>query len=210
MEDFSIFFIKSSSLVQNKKNTPFFPSSPCVWTIITFSNLKLLAQPAAGKVSKTLKLFIFLNILLVCQFPTNIILFYLLLFFLQNIFSVKSPTTQNDHFLDLSKKWNVKTQRKVMSLFRDFLQCSPPPSLPDCLQNAITFFLFGLCWVWTSMLDKSIHFVCFPKKIWVCLFPTIFYSPFSKNWVLFAKNCVYWRETDKLQKQIFKWKVWMF
>ena len=33
-----------------------------------------------------------------------------------------------------------KTQRKVMSLFRDFLEGSPPPHLPDCLQNAITFF----------------------------------------------------------------------
>ena len=41
--------------------------------------------------------------------------------------------------------FHVKTQRKVMSLFRDFLQGFSPLYLPDCLQNAITFFLFGLC-----------------------------------------------------------------
>ena len=57
----------------------------------------------------------------------------------------------------------------------------PPPYLQDCLQSAITFFLFGLCWVRKSMLDKSIHFVCFPKKtIWVCLFSTIL-PPFFKK-----------------------------
>ena len=50
--------------------------------------------------------------------------------------------------------FHVKTQRKVMSLFWDFLQCFPPPPLPDCLKNSITFFLFGLCWVWKSMLTK--------------------------------------------------------
>ena len=30
------------------------------------------------------------------------------------------------------------------------------------------------------MLDKSIHFACFPKKFWVCLFPTIFTPFFQK------------------------------
>ena len=30
MEDFSYFFQKNSNLVQNKKNPPFFKSSPCV------------------------------------------------------------------------------------------------------------------------------------------------------------------------------------
>jgi len=86
MEDFSYFFQKNSNLVQNKKNPPFSLSPPWVWTIITFSNLELLVQPADKKVSKTFKLFICLEILLVCLFPTNIILFYLLLFPLQNVF----------------------------------------------------------------------------------------------------------------------------
>jgi hypothetical protein len=45
-----------------------------------------LVQPADKKVSKTFKLFICLKILLVCLFLTNIILFYLLLFSLQNMF----------------------------------------------------------------------------------------------------------------------------
>ena len=55
-----------------------------------------------------------------------------------------------------------------------------PPYLPDCLQNAITFFLFGLCWVWKSMLDKSIHFVCFPKKNKFVCFPPFLLSFFKK------------------------------
>ena len=75
-------------------------------------------------------------------------------------------------FLKSDKTNHIKTQRNVMSIFRDFLQGSP--YLPDYLQNAINFFVFGLCWIWKSMLDKSIHFVCFPKKKLVCLFPTIF------------------------------------
>ena len=77
-----------------------------------------------------------------------------------------------------------------------------PPYLPDCLQNAITFFLFSLCWVWKSVLNKGIHFVCFRKKISLSV-SHHFYSPFSKNWVLFAKNCVYWRGNRQTTKKYF-------
>ena len=121
--------------------------------------------------------------------------------FLVFCFGIKVP---------LKLKSYIKTQRKVVSLFRDFLEGFSPPHLPDCLQNAITFFLFGLCWVWKSMLDKSIHFVCFPKKNLSLSVSHHFHPLFSKNWVFFAKNYVYWWETDKLQKFFFKWKVWMF
>ena len=41
---FFLFFRKNSNLVQNKKNPPFSLSSPCVWAIITFSNLELLVH----------------------------------------------------------------------------------------------------------------------------------------------------------------------
>ena len=104
---------------------------------------------------------------------------------------------------------NVKIQRKVVSLFRDFLEGSPP-YLPDCLQNAITFFLFGLCWVWKSMLDKSIHIVCFSKKklslsvshhFLLSFFKKL--SPFCQKMRILAGN----RQTTKTN---FKWKVWMF
>ena len=48
-----------------------------------------------------------LKILLVCLFPTNIILFYLLLFPLQNIFCFcpQIVNRRNTCFFDLSKKW---------------------------------------------------------------------------------------------------------
>ena len=49
--------------------------------------------------------------------------------------------------------------------FSGFSAC-PLPYLRCCLQNAITFFLCGLCWVWKGMRDKSFHFLCFPKKNW--------------------------------------------
>ena len=49
-----------------------------------------------------------------------------------------------------------------------------PPFLRHSLQNAIIFFSIWLCWVWKSMLDKSIHFMAvFQKNFWFCLFPTI-------------------------------------
>ena len=65
--------------------------------------------------------------------------------------------------------------------------CKVPPYLPDCLQNAITLFLFGLCWVWRSMLDKSIHFVCFPKKFEFVCFPPFLLSFFKKIESFFPK-----------------------
>ena len=51
------------------------------------------------------------------------------------------------------------------------------------------------------MLDKSFHFVCFPKKkIGVCLFLTIFLPSFFKKLIFFfAKIAIYWWETDKLK-----------
>ena len=87
--------------------------------------------------------------------------------------------------------YQVKTQRKVMSLFRDFLQgFSSTHHLRSCLQNNIAFFLFGFCCVWKSTLDKSFHFVCFPNCFGVCLFPTIFTFLFKKKY-MFLLNIAY-------------------
>ena len=76
---------------------------------------------------------------------------------------------------------HIKTQRKVVPLFRDFLWCFTP-LLWRCLQNAISLFLFGFCRVWNSMLNKSFHFSVVQKTTGVCLFPTIF-TYFFKNWL---------------------------
>ena len=55
-----------------------------------------------------------------------------------------------------------------------------PPLLTGLSSKCHNFFLFGLCWVWKSMLDKSIHFVCFPKKIEFVCFPPFFTLLFQK------------------------------
>ena len=68
-----------------------------------------------------------------------------------------------------------------------FFAPPPPPCYSGGLQNGITFFLLGPCWVWKSMLDKSFHFICFQKNFGVCLFPTPFTSFFQKMWSFLAK-----------------------
>ena len=94
----------------------------------------------------------------------------------------------------------VKKQRKVMSHFRNFLQGPPPPTLIGLTSKYYTFFS-----IW-SLLNlekyKSIHFVCFPKKFWVCLFPTMLLS-FFKNWVLFFSKIVYIGGKETNLKNIF-------
>ena len=87
-----------------------------------------------------------------------------------------------------------------MSLFRDFLEGFPPPPLTGLSSKCHNFFS-----IWSLLsLEKYVrqkYSLClFSKKILSLSVSHHFYSPFSKNWVLFAKNCVYWRETDKLQK----------
>ena len=94
--------------------------------------------------------------------------------------------------------------------FSGFSAVFPPPSLPDCLQNAITFFLFGLCWVWKSMLDKSIHFVCFPKKNLSLSVSHHFYSSFFKKLSPFCQKLRILAGNRQTTKKNFKWKVWMF
>jgi len=81
-----------------------------------------------------------------------------------------------------------KPNERSCRFFGIFWKVSPLPYLPDCLQNATTFFLFGLCRVWKSMFDKSIHFVCFPKEFWVYLFPTIFTLLFQKKLCPFCQK----------------------
>ena len=96
----------------------------------------------------------------------------------------------------------VKTQRKVMSDSRKFYAkfCPPPPpcySYSGGLQNGISFFLLGPCWVWKSMLDKSFHFVCFQKKFeFVCFPPT--HNLRSKRPTFFENGSKRGWETDKL------------
>ena len=46
------------------------------------------------------------------------------------------------------------------------------------------FFQCGLCWVWKSMLDKSFHFVCFPKTFW-SLSVSHHFSSFSQKYTPF-------------------------
>jgi hypothetical protein len=55
------------------------------------------------------------------------------------------------------------------------------------------------------MLDKSFHFVCFPKHLGVCPFPTIFTSFFQKIYSFFLKSqiLVGGRQT---KNKIFKMK----
>ena len=79
-------------------------------------------------------------------------------------------------------------QRKMVSLFSGFFwKVSPPPHLQCCLQNAITFFLFGsYIWVCKSTLDKSFHFVFFPKKIESLSVSHHFYLIFSKKLTFFS------------------------
>ena len=120
------------------------------------------------------------------------------------------------HFLQcMQRSWDlifcnltVKTQQQVVSLFRDFLQGSP--ILTGLSSKCHNFFS-----IWSLLsLEKYVrqkYSLClFSKKIWVCLFPTIFTLLFQKNWILFAKNCVYWRETDKLQKTFLNKKFECF
>ena len=62
----------------------------------------------------------------------------------------------------------------------------PPPCYSGGLQNGISFFLLGPCWVSKSMLDKSFHFVCFQKNFeFVCFLPL--YHLFQKSRSFFPK-----------------------
>ena len=75
-----------------------------------------------------------------------------------------------------------------------------PPCYSGGLQNGITFFLLGPCWVLKSMLDKSFHFVCFPKH-----FRSLSVShPFTP---FFQRILVGNRQTKKFSK---KWNVCVF
>ena len=54
------------------------------------------------------------------------------------------------------------------------------PYLPDCLQNAITFFYLVSVEFGKVCLTKVFTLSVFQKKFWVCLFPTIFTLIFQK------------------------------
>ena len=87
--------------------------------------------------------------------------------------------SQETHHMSKPNERSLSDSREWFAIF------CPPPCYSGGLQNGITFFLLGPCWVWKSMLDKSFHFVCFPKHFWSLSVSHPFYPLFSKNVVIF-------------------------
>ena len=69
--------------------------------------------------------------------------------------------------------WTSKTNERWCRIFGKLNCIFTPPLFVGGGKTGITFFLLVRYCRKKFWWDKSIHFVCFPKKNWLCLFPTI-------------------------------------
>ena len=85
---------------------------------------------------------------------------------------------------------HIKNQWKVMSDFRKIKLHFPPPLFVSGGKTGITFFLLVRYCRKKFWWDKSIHFVCFPKKNDFVCFPR-FLAHFCPKFSLFLQKIAY-------------------